>query len=370
MNVINIMWAGGSPFVSVHKVHQQILSLVAPGTSVNSWLLQGRGSACTHGSSREWNLSQRLIKGRHVWGLLRPLLLARLRKALIEADADALLIDGVGVSRLMLPVLKTLPHVRATVVFHGNTRLHPQDVQLLRSFSPAQVTLVAVSRTLATALQAELGVPVTPLRSALEPQRFCAQQLSTREARQALGLNESGVRIMGAVGRLVVDKGFDYLIDAFAVVSQAQPELRLVILGEGAERAALQAKIERLSLDGKVLLAGHQQDIERLYLAFDWVVIPSRAEGLGLVLQEAVIAGVPVLCSDLPVFHEQLGDSGCYAPVGDAPAWVAALQRCASLPASEIAQVQRQALAPEQAWQRFSQTLRDLWAANPASGRE
>lgn len=370
MNVINIMWAGGSPFISVHKVHQQILSLVAADSRVSNWLLQGHGSGCTHGTSREWNLPQRLIKGRNIWALLRPWLLSRLRKALIEADADAVLIDGVGVSRLILPVLRTLPQVRATVLFHGSTRLHPEDVQLLRALPPGQVTLVAVSRTLAAVLQAELGVPVTPLRSALEPQRFRAQQLPMDQARELLGLREPGVRIIGAVGRLVVDKGFDYLIDAFALVSRAQPDLRLVILGEGNERDALQAKIECLELDGKVLLAGHQQGMERLYRAFDWVAIPSRAEGLGLVLQEAVIAGVPVLCSDLPVFHEQLDGSGCYAPVGDTRAWAAAIERCATLSTEDTAQAQHQALAPEQAWQRFSQTLLDLWAVRPASRRE
>ena len=357
------MWAGGSPFVSVHKVHQQILSLVAPQTCVSSWLLQGRGSACSHGTSREWNLSQRLIKGRHVWGLLRPWLLARLRKALIEARADAVLVDGVGVSRLVLPVLKTLPHVRATVVFHGNTRLHPKDVQLFRSFSQTQLSLVAVSRTLALALQAELGVAVTPLRSALDPQRFLAEQLTKEQARQQLGLNERDVCYIGAVGRLVADKGFDYLTDAFAIACQTRSDLRLVIVGEGAERAALQARIEALELDGKVLLAGYQHGVERLYRAFDWVLIPSRAEGLGLVLQEAVIAGVPVLCSDLPVFHEQLGDSGCYVSVGETRLWANAIERCVGLSGVDIAHRQYQALAPEQVWQCFSQTLHALWSS-------
>ncbi|MGR3895668.1 glycosyltransferase [Pseudomonas sp. 1176_21] len=370
MNVINIMWAGGSPFVSVHKVHQQILSLVPPDISVNSWLLQGHGAACAPGATREWNLPQRLIKGRHVWGLLQPWLRARLRKALLEADADALLLDGVGVSRLILPVLKGLPEVKATVVFHGKTRLHPSDVALLRGFKPAQLSLVAVSATLAASLQAELGLKVTALRTALEPTRFCAEQLTAQQARQVMGLREPGVRIMGAVGRLVMDKGFDYLIDAFAAASRAQPDLRLVILGEGPERPLLQQKIQALGLQGKVSLTGHCDILECLYLAFDWLLVPSRAEGLGLVLQEAVIAGVPVLCSDLPVFHEQLGDSGLYARVGDVQEWAAAIERCASLPATAVAQAQYRSLAPEQAWECFSRTLREMWAVKPDSGSQ
>ncbi|MCE6983802.1 glycosyltransferase, partial [Pseudomonas frederiksbergensis] len=86
----------------------------------------------------------------------------------------------------------------------------------------------------------------------------------------------------------------------------------------------------------------------------------SHAEGLGLVLQEAVMAEVPVLCSDLSVFREQLGDAGLYAPAGDPQAWAKAIIDCAGLPAEQVAAAQQQALAPDQAWQRFSQASREL----------
>lgn len=368
MNVINIMWAGGSPFVSVHKVHQQILSLAAPGTSVINWLLQGRALSDSAGSpSLEWNLSSRLIKGRHVWKLLGPWLRARFRKALLEADAGAVLLDGVGVARLLLPVLRSLPSVRVAVLFHGETRLSTADVSLLKSLPTSQMTLVAVSRTLADALQGTTGLPVTVLRSALEPSCFETALFAREQARQTLGVSTDGVRVMGAVGRLVASKGFDYLIDAFAQASRAHPDLRLFILGEGAERVNLEARVERLGLLGKVILPGHFSGCDQLYRAFDWVLIPSYSEGLGLVLQEAVLAGVPVLCSDLAVFREQLGEDGCYAPVGDTQAWAQAIERCAALPAVEVASAQYRALAPVQAWQTFSQTSRDLLAPVSAS---
>ena len=45
MSIINVMWSGGSPFTSVHKVHQQILSQTAPGASVKTWLLKDKAVA-------------------------------------------------------------------------------------------------------------------------------------------------------------------------------------------------------------------------------------------------------------------------------------------------------------------------------------
>jgi glycosyltransferase involved in cell wall biosynthesis len=108
------------------------------------------------------------------------------------------------------------------------------------------------------------------------------------------------------------------------------------------------------------LLPGHLDDAARLYRAFDWVAIPSREEGLGLIMQEAVMAGVPVLSSDLAVFREQLADSGWYAPVDDVNAWSDAILRAFSVCAEAVAADQFQALGPDQAWQSFSQTARAL----------
>lgn len=355
MNIVNIMWAGGAPYVSVHKVHQQILSHAAPEASINSWLLQGQGTCCNEGAAREWQLSQHLLKGRHFWKLLRPWIRSRFRQALKQNNTQVVLLDGLGVSRLVLPVLRQLPEVRAAIVFHGQTRLHRGDIALLRSFQAPQVTLVAVSQTLADDLQRDLGVPVQVLRSALEPEGFRQVLLGREAARQSLGLPVEWGPVLGAVGRLVDSKGFDQLIDSFALALQRQPDMRLVILGEGNQRPVLESRIKALGLEALVTLHGHCSELSRLYRAFDWVLIPSRSEGLGLVLQEALLADVPVLCSDLSVFHEQLGDAGRYVAVGDVAAWGQAIAECVSLDGKQVATSQYQALAPERAWQRFSQ---------------
>ncbi|MNP22598.1 Glycosyltransferase Gtf1 [compost metagenome] len=271
---------------------------------------------------------------------------------------------------MLLPVLLELPNVRAVVIFHGSTRLRDSDRTLLRDFPASRLALVAVSRTLAVSLEEDLCLPIVPLRSALEPTSYCARLLARDAARRELGIAEADVRVMGAVGRLVNDKGFDYLLEAFAVALKQQPDLRLVIVGEGPARTALEQQVKRLGMQGKVMLPGHRQGLEQFYRGFDWVLIPSRDEGLGLVLQEAVMAGVPVLISDLPVFREQLGDAGCYAGIGDQRAWAQAIERCAILDARQIAANQLRALSPEAAWQRFSLESRSLLGGEPGSTRQ
>lgn len=70
-------------------------------------------------------------------------------------------------------------------------------------------------------------------------------------------------------------------------------------------------------------------------------------------VQEAVLSRVPVVCNDLPVFREQLGESGCYLPVGDEHAWTAAMSDCHQWNAEAKASEQWKALAPDEGWQAF-----------------
>ncbi|WP_445570964.1 glycosyltransferase [Pseudomonas sp. E102] len=362
MSIINVMWAGGSPFASVHKVHRQILSQIDPAMPVRTWLLQGSESACLEGvgPAREWNLTSAKLKGRHFWRLFRPWMHSRFRQALLDSAAQVVLLDGLGVARTLLPVLKDMPHIHVVVIFHGATRLNAVGRDLLRGFAPSRLALAAVSQTLAASLQEALGLPVTALRSAFDPAGFQTCLLPREEARARMHLPLAGPRIFGAVGRLVDKKGFASLLDAFALAAVAQRDWRLVIVGEGPAREALQARIDQPDLVDKVLLAGHLEDVAKLYRAFDWVLVPSFEEGLGLILQEAILAGVPVLASDLAVFREQLADAGWYAPAGDESAWGEAITRASEASAEAVAAAQYQALAPDEAWAGFCRTAREL----------
>ncbi|QDH62950.1 MULTISPECIES: glycosyltransferase [Pseudomonas] len=363
MSILNIMWAGGSAFASVQKVHQQILAQADSDVPVHTWLLQGSaaGSDGLVEQAVEWNLSSARLKGRHLWKWLMPWMRARFQKALPE-DVQVVLLDGIGVARVLLPVLKHLPQVRAVVIFHGVTRLRKADRKLFEQLPASQLTLAAVSQTLAGSLERYLQRPVAVLRSAFDPAVFRAAALAREPARSRLGLPLDGSPAVGAVGRLVDGKGFGCLLEAFASATADRPDARLVIIGEGPARPRLEARIEALGLRDKVYLPGHITEAATLYRAFDWVAIPSTEEGLGLILQEAVMAGVPVLTSELAVFREQLGDAGWYAPVDSATSWGQLLARAFVSSGVQVVEAQSRALAPEQAWNDFTETTRRLFS--------
>lgn len=362
MSILNIMWAGGAAFSSVQKVHQQILACADGRAPIHTWLLQGGAAECEHPVSDavDWNYSSAQLKGRHLWKLLVPRMRARFQKAL-PSDVKVILVDGIGVARALLPVLKALPDVRVVVLFHGVTRLRRTDRALFEQFSDSRLTLAAVSQTLARSLEDDFERPVGVLRSAFDPEAFRSAMLPRRAARTRLGLLDENSPVLGAVGRLVGSKGFACLLSAFVAVSARRPGARLVIIGEGPARAALEAHIEDLGLGDKVSLPGHLQDAAMLYRAFDWVALPSSEEGLGLTLQESVMAGVPVLTSELAVFREQLGETGWYAQAHDVVAWECLIERAFSSAPEATAKAQLQALAPEQAWKEFTQTARQLF---------
>jgi glycosyltransferase involved in cell wall biosynthesis len=135
-----------------------------------------------------------------------------------------------------------------------------------------------------------------------------------------------------AVGRLVPDKGFDVLIDAFSAVSRKLAGARLVIVGEGPGRKELEAQIARLGLAGKVALPGFKRNIADEYRRADLFVLPSRAEGFGNVLVEAMSFGIRIVSTNCPGPAEILanGAYGTLVPVENTGALAEAILNAVS----------------------------------------
>lgn len=146
----------------------------------------------------------------------------------------------------------------------------------------------------------------------------------------AVALLRSDGRTIGAVGRLVRQKGFDLLIDAFARAAPAIPDWRLVIWGEGPERPALEAQCARLGLGGRVSLPGITRQPGEWIAQSDLFILSSRFEGWGIVVGEAMAAGLPVIAFDCqwgPAEMIEHDRSGLLVPNGDIPALGGALEQ-------------------------------------------
>lgn len=143
-------------------------------------------------------------------------------------------------------------------------------------------------------------------------------------------VDSGGGPLVVAVGRLVALKGFDVLLDAFARVP-AEARARLVIVGDGPERVALDARVRALGLEDSVRLVGYDANPWRYVARADLFVLSSLTEALPGVVAEALVLGVPVVAADCaPGISELLGDgdAGVLAPPGDA---VALADRLAAL---------------------------------------
>jgi dTDP-4-amino-4,6-dideoxygalactose transaminase/glycosyltransferase involved in cell wall biosynthesis len=119
--------------------------------------------------------------------------------------------------------------------------------------------------------------------------------LSRADARRALTLADDYV-VVGAVASLRPEKAHDVLLHAFSALVRSGPgPLRLCLVGDGSERARLQALALRLGIEDRVIWAGDRCDASCLAAAFDLAVLTSRSEGLPLAALEAMAAGTPLI---------------------------------------------------------------------------
>ena len=139
----------------------------------------------------------------------------------------------------------------------------------------------------------------------------------TSEARQRVsGAN----KVLTAVGRLTHQKGFDLLLTAFSKIADNYPDWTLRIWGEGPDRAKLEALRDNLALGDRVEFPGVTSTPGEWIECADAFVLSSRFEGWGLVLCEAMAAGIPSISFACDFGPEDMitdGDDGLLVPDGD-----------------------------------------------------
>jgi glycosyltransferase involved in cell wall biosynthesis len=139
-----------------------------------------------------------------------------------------------------------------------------------------------------------------------------------------------------AVGRLVPQKGFDMLLDAWAQILGEHPGWRLRIVGEGASRPALEAQVRRLGIAASVDMPGFDPGPFQTMAASELYAFTSRYEGFAHVLVEAMACGLPVAAMDCPSGPRGIvrdGIDGFITPALDVAAFAGAMSRLMGDPA-------------------------------------
>ena len=252
-------------------------------------------------------------------------------------------------ARLRAALRRFAPHVLHTILSSGNSygRLAalglgiPVVIAAERVVTPCRAWQVMVERALDRVTDAYLvnceaiaawqverkrlpreKIEVIP--NGIDLGRLPPFSLDRRGARSAAGLQRDR-RLVAGVGRLDAQKDFPTFLRAAAMIAAEVPDVDFLVVGEGGERAALEALARRLGLGARVVFTGLRHDVPRLLAAVDVLVLTSLYEGFPNVLLEAMATGAVAVATDVGGCRELVtsGETGVLVPPR-APAAVAA----------------------------------------------
>jgi glycosyltransferase involved in cell wall biosynthesis len=222
--------------------------------------------------------------------------------------------------------------VHSVMLYKQRGNLSPREWLIragIRTVFPQADRIIAVSEAVAHAAHRQAGLPkekIAVIPNGIDPNRF-RFETSRHELRQRLDLPSERPLVI-AVGRLDRPKGYPHLLAAMAAMPREERPLTLIV-GDGPERYALEARAKAFDLAHDVQFLGIRHDVPALLAAADVFVLPSLWEGLPLVLLEAMAAQLPSIVTAVGENPKVIEDekSGILVPPADEPALVAALLR-------------------------------------------
>ena len=260
-NEVHVLAFGSRPGGSYFPYHE----------SVSVETLDGTGAADRRGILRIL---------RRVWWLRRRL--AALRPDLIVSF----------LTKTNVLVMVASRGLRTPVVI--SERNHPDTQEAHPLWKPMSIFVARAAASVV--MQTEASRRILPPRLQARSDIIPNPCVLPKDVRATDG---DGNRII-AVGRLVHQKGFDLLIEAFARLAPDAPQATLTIFGEGPEREALEAQVQGLGLGNRVQLPGVTDSPGEWLAAGDIFVMSSRSEGFPNVLVEALTGGLATVAFDAP----------------------------------------------------------------------
>ena len=166
------------------------------------------------------------------------------------------------------------------------------------------------------------------IKNGVDTERFRYNPLQRKECRKRLGFSTE-TYVIGHVGRFSHEKNQQFLVQVFKELLQKEPTAKLLLVGDGEERAATEKLVETLHLTEKVIMTGNVNNVYDYLQVMDVFVLPSYYEGFPIVAMEAQAVGLPAVISDSVTQDIKITNDIVFLSLNQTPysAWVETILR-------------------------------------------
>jgi len=233
-----------------------------------------------------------------VFARIAPMLIGRKVKIINTAQ---MLVDGYDVNRIRKTVYCTIDRLTERVADKFIVVSNSLKEQLIKKHFISEAK-------------------ISKIYNGIELAEYSTQvpDVETKKIRKKLNIDDS-TKVIGAIGRMVWQKGFEYLIEAIPKILEPIPDVKFMIVGDGPLNIPLETMSRKLKVTDSVIFAGFRSDIREILAAIDILVIPSLLEGFPMVTLEAMAMAKPIIATRIDGVIEQItdGENGILVPPKD-----------------------------------------------------
>lgn len=265
----------------------------------------------------------------------------RLSSALKELQAD-IVHPNENLSRAVTLLARPLHGVPSVIHIDNEWHKGLTDQVMGRLFTRGFDRLIAVSEPVRRIAEGYTRNPdkISTIPSGVALGRF--SDLNNGHLRREVGATQDEY-LIGTVGRLIGFKGQRLVLEQLAELNDELPPFRYLLVGVGPDKEWLKGYAQELGLEKKVEFLGYREDVPELLAGLDLLVQASMTESFGLAVVEALLAGTPVISSDVGGAYEILegGDLGWLITAGEAGPLHEAMREALALSSQKRQEVAR-----------------------------
>lgn len=248
----------------------------------------------------------------------------RLKKVFRQKQYDIVHVNGGSllyhVIVLRLAKKYHIPHRLSHSHSVSPYKIGPIRKHLQNSIANLATELLACTSMAAQSYFGENASSAHILQYGIDIDRFIFDGAAREEYRKKYDIPDDAY-VIGHVGRFDAQKNHQFLVKIFQETAKIDPNVRLMMVGEGALQEGIRERFAELGLSDRVIFAGATAETEKYYCAMDLFILPSIHEGLGIVNIEAQTSGLSCIISDRVPPEADASGRVEFLPLGDAQLW-------------------------------------------------